>query len=731
MNLNVLNPIENQTPDLPMIRLDACPFDLAFTKASTPEKIQFVVGCVDGTIRMYTAKPTEEWWTPDTYEEEDDEYDLQRWGLKPATNYVEPTKEDDDEDSMGSDEDMDEDLDDDDDDGDVPQFTEDWRVKHSLLSVRSLARLPNAANAMVSVTRDGSLGVLDLELGKLSLNVEHANACGFEVAKAWDDNLIICGDEDGAVTGYDLRVGGKQTALNTKPKAAAGQKVSAKHAHAASTERVGNVIIDTGRYQLGQYWRNDDHADYVTDLAFSLLRNQVAFTSADAHLSLYDARKGEFIDISGRDEDELMSVCYLKEDSALLCGTDKGPISMYKTEDIFTYSDRYKVHECSVDHLVQLDQDTVLTAGEDGILRVVMIKPSRVIGVVGVHKDVISGVDVWRPSGATDADDYLWANDIIGTCSHDYSVRFWRVQDMQMLRRTRTTKELNDMKKARMKGVKSSKDSDDDFSDDDFGDDFDSDSDAEAKSGAAKKAKAGKKDKSVVLLRKEVASDDDEDDSEDEGEVVMDADSDDGDDGEGDEDDDLDDLFGDEDDEDGADEDMEGDEGEADEDGEGESEEEEEVKPTKADKKSGKKEESKPQKGGKAKKASAKEADSDDDFGDDFGDDFSEEEEPKDKAAGKTDKKKDKKKKKKARSEASAAEAVFSAEKFRKKHNATLAGAHDTGLQKQREERKRKAEEITQAKQRTDRVQPLPDITRKMPAAKKIKHGSSNFFNGL
>jgi WD40 repeat protein len=744
---------------------------------------------------MYTARPTEEWWRPEKFEEEDDEAERRHYERNSKYFGFTAMKDEEDEDSDDFNDESDEDVDIDDDDADAPpQFHEDWRIKQSLLSIRSLAALPESSNHMVSVTRDGSLGLLDIELGKLTLSVENANECGYEVAEAWDDNLIICGDEDGAISGYDLRMHNRKPVYTTKPKAPAGEKVSAKgkgkknklsakFPHMINTENVGNIVLNPHDYGLGRYWFNDDHADYITDIALARSKGHVAFTSADAHLSVWDARKGDFADMSGRDDDELMSCCYLKEDSALLCGTDAGPLSLYNTSDISTYIARYKVHGCGVDHLLKLDDSTVVSAAEDGIMRVIMIKPSRAIGVVGAHTDFVTGMDRLRPAYATDLDDYIWSSDIIGSCSHDSTVRFWNIQDMQMLRRTRTKKELNELKKynnKRLNRKDAGKDSDSDDEFDDFGDNFESEDDTRPAAAADDDEDAdedGEEDEDADFGD---SSDDEDEEPSDEAktkmasafasfpsvsqtamfdfsqkaapaaavvegdssdEVPMDEDDDD------DEDEDDDDagvvykrkLIQSGDDTDAL---SSGSEVEHDDDSDFGDFGDDDVLTEGADAKTV----------APAKKQRTSEKSSDVSVslssrgkaGADSDSDEEEEEEEaapapakgKDKGSAKVDAK-DKKKKKKKRvlghgmAEAALTESIFSADKFRNKHKHALAHAHETDKAKRRQEKEKLQTDIAKAKAANARVQPLPDIQRKMPVAKKVKHGAKNFFNGL
>lgn len=73
-------------------------------------------------------------------------------------------------------------------------------------------------------------------------------------------------------------------------------------------------------------------------------------------------------------------------------------------------------HPASVDAMVKLSEDTVITGAADGIIRVVDVHPHRIRGVIGEH----DGLPVENLKVTADGT-------LLGSCSHDKTVRFWNV----------------------------------------------------------------------------------------------------------------------------------------------------------------------------------------------------------------------------------------------------------------------------------------------------------------
>jgi len=113
-------------------------------------------------------------------------------------------------------------------------------------------------------------------------------------------------------------------------------------------------------------------------------------------------------------EDELLSIQIMKGGKKVVCGTNEGCLSIWSWGKWGDMSDRMTGHPKSVDALLKIDEDTVLTGSIDGILRLVQIHPNKLIGVLGDH----DGFPV---------EDIQFSSDkqLIGSISHDNLIRLW------------------------------------------------------------------------------------------------------------------------------------------------------------------------------------------------------------------------------------------------------------------------------------------------------------------
>jgi len=79
-------------------------------------------------------------------------------------------------------------------------------------------------------------------------------------------------------------------------------------------------------------------------------------------------------------------------------------------------SDRYPGHPKSIDTMVKIDEDTIITGSSDGLIRVVQLFPNKLLGVIGEHEEFpIERIRLSRE------------NKYLGSCSHDNTVKFWNV----------------------------------------------------------------------------------------------------------------------------------------------------------------------------------------------------------------------------------------------------------------------------------------------------------------
>jgi len=81
------------------------------------------------------------------------------------------------------------------------------------------------------------------------------------------------------------------------------------------------------------------------------------------------------------------AVTLMKQGRKIVTGSQEGVLSLFDWGDIADLSDRYPGHPQSVDALVALNDDLLLTGSSDGVIRVISILPNKMLGVVGEHSE--------------------------------------------------------------------------------------------------------------------------------------------------------------------------------------------------------------------------------------------------------------------------------------------------------------------------------------------------------
>jgi len=138
------------------------------------------------------------------------------------------------------------------------------------------------------------------------------------------------------------------------------------------------------------------HFDFISDFLWLEDKKHLVCTSGDGTLSVLDVRskKTEPFAKSEDQEDELLSVVAIKEGQKLVIGTQLGILSIFNRRSGYSDCvDRVPGHPHSIDALSPIPSrypnaaSTILTGSSDGLVRVVELLPSKLVGVVADHGD--------------------------------------------------------------------------------------------------------------------------------------------------------------------------------------------------------------------------------------------------------------------------------------------------------------------------------------------------------
>jgi len=231
----------------------------------------------------------------------------------------------------------------------------------------------------------------------------------------------------------------------------------------------------------------DEHEDYISGFEHDAEGTTLLASSADCSISVMDLRKAvnpqtksEAFRKSDDQEDEMLSIVLLKNGRKVMCGSQQGVLAVWSWGTWGDVSDRFPGHPASVDALLKVDEDTVLTGSSDGLIRLVQLHPDKLLGVLGEH----DGYPVEKLQFNAD-------RSYVGSVSHDNFIRLWDARILQddngIDDDNNDEKEIEEMEEdQKMPAIppasKNSKhDSDDDWDDidddDSDGDDDDDDSD--------------------------------------------------------------------------------------------------------------------------------------------------------------------------------------------------------------------------------------------------------------
>jgi WD40 repeat protein len=188
-----------------------------------------------------------------------------------------------------------------------------------------------------------------------------------------------------------------------------------------------------------------EHDDYITGFEIDESCSTLLASSADGTITVYDIRKGTSVPTatsksshehlnnklnniepkkdwgpfacirkSDDQEDELLSICKIKGGRKVICGTQLGVLAVFSWGTWGDISDRFPGHPQSIDALLKVDEDTLLTGSSDGIVRIVQIHPDKLLGILGNH----GGFPVEKLK-------FSAGRKVVGSLSHDNLVRLF------------------------------------------------------------------------------------------------------------------------------------------------------------------------------------------------------------------------------------------------------------------------------------------------------------------
>lgn len=200
-----------------------------------------------------------------------------------------------------------------------------------------------------------------------------------------DENRFVVGDDDGALLVFDVR--------------------QQKPTHSCA-----------------------ENEDFISDIVLGSDGESLCVASGDGTLAVYDLRKkGSLIAMSDFQEDEFLSLAILKGGKKVVCGSQTGILAIFTWGDFGDQKDRIKGHPMSVDAMVKISEDAVLTGSSDGKIRIVGVHHPKfnncIVGRLGEHGSYPIEQLSLSPSGG-----------LLASCSHAQpAVKLWSTEDAHSL----------------------------------------------------------------------------------------------------------------------------------------------------------------------------------------------------------------------------------------------------------------------------------------------------------
>ncbi|KAL4510506.1 hypothetical protein ABPG72_004660 [Tetrahymena utriculariae] len=341
--------------------------------------------------------------------------------------------------------------------------------KHHLQSTRTCCFSPNGLN-LATGSKDKSFSIIDTN-GNLSLHLKDAHKESVNLVKFLNDDILISGDDNGDIKVWDIK----------------------------SSKCV---------------YEGNEQSEAITGVAVPENLNYLLTTSLDGTLAVYDIRKAnnakdKLYALSDCMEEDLTSIQLVKNDKFVATSTSEGIVLLFKWDWFGDCKDRIVFNANTIDHMIKLDENTLITGSEDGFVRGVSVYPNKQLQILGQHEED-ENFPITKLS-------LSHCRKFLASLSHDNSIKFYDVSKFvngrdQVGENTWEGYESGDEPVPRSKKEKAGNDMDDsDFEDDDSDDDSDDDDDMEDEDNKKQKKQKQKGDDGM-----DDEDSDDDDDSDEE-----------------------------------------------------------------------------------------------------------------------------------------------------------------------------------------------------------------------
>lgn len=230
---------------------------------------------------------------------------------------------------------------------------------------------------------------------------------------------MLTGSTDRSILATDVETGATIARLEDSHEDAIYSLINVTESTVASGDDQGCIKVWDTR-QRTRCNSFDAHEEYVSDMTFAADAMKLLGTSGDGTLSVCNLRKNTVQMRSEFSEEELTSVVLMKNGRKVVCGSQSGTVLLYSWGYFKDCSDRFVgLSPNSVDALLKLDEDRVITGSENGLISLVGILPNRIIQPIAEHSEY-------------PIESLALSHDrkFLGSISHDLMLKLWDLDDI-------------------------------------------------------------------------------------------------------------------------------------------------------------------------------------------------------------------------------------------------------------------------------------------------------------
>ena len=217
-------------------------------------------------------------------------------------------------------------------------------LTHHKESLRSIDFSPSG-NIVYAAGKDQSFSIISNGVVNGQLMDAHDEAIN-KIFHIENDHVIATGDDDGMIKLWDLR-----QAQNGK-----------KNACVMSLS---------------------EHEGSISEFVYNEEAKMLCSVANDGMLGVWDLRKSELYAMSDSFECDQNGLCLMKNGKKVITAANDGVINIFSWDWFGDCNDRIIGHPNSIECMTKYDENTVITGGEDGLLRAVSVLPNRILAILG------------------------------------------------------------------------------------------------------------------------------------------------------------------------------------------------------------------------------------------------------------------------------------------------------------------------------------------------------------